>query len=61
MGLTKKEIECAVYVKKGFQIKEIAARMCISPRTIEKHIASIKQKLRIKNTKALIVFLGNFL
>ena len=58
LGLTKKEIECAYHLKCGFQIKQIANQMYISPRTVEKHIAALKKKTKTKSMQALIILLN---
>lgn len=52
--LTKRELECTSYLKKGFSIKEIAQQMEISPRTAEKHIKHIKSKLNCA-TKSKVI------
>lgn len=43
--LTVREKECAYYLFLGMTMREIAHALKISPRTTEKHINSIKQKL----------------
>jgi len=43
--LTKREIECACWLSSGKTINEIAEILCKSPRTIEHHITSVKEKL----------------
>ena len=51
--LTKKELACIHLLRKGFTAKEIAKHLSISPRTIEEHIAHIKQKLNCANLMQL--------
>jgi len=60
-GFTKKEFECACYVKNGLQVKSIADRMHISPRTVEKHIASLKKKTGTRSAPQLIIFLNRLI
>jgi len=58
VGLSKREKECSVYVKRGLPMKLIAERMSISPRTVEKHIAALKRKTNAKNMHDLSVRLN---
>lgn len=44
-ALTLKEREVLDWLPKGFSAKEIAGKMNISPRTVEKHIENIKRRL----------------
>lgn len=43
-GLTKREIEIAVLISKGFSYKEIALQLDISPNTVSNHVGTIYRK-----------------
>lgn len=53
-ALTKRESECLQYVSKYFSAKEIALKLGISHRTVEKHIDNIKMKLNCDKKSELI-------
>ena len=44
-GLTKREREVLGWLQQGLSNKEIAIAMAISPRTIQKHLQRIYQRL----------------
>lgn len=52
--LTNKEKEYFEYFSKGYTIKEIAKIFCLSPRTIETHLANIKLKFQVTKKSDLI-------
>lgn len=52
--LTERELECTHYMLKGYTIKGIAQKLDISPRTVESHITSIKQKFGVNFKPELI-------
>ena len=52
--LTIKEREVITYLMDGFSSKEVAAKLNVSPRTIETHRANILGKFGLKNTSELI-------
>jgi DNA-binding NarL/FixJ family response regulator len=52
--LTAKEKQVIRYLMEGFSSKEIAAKLGVSPRTIETHRANILSKFGLKNTTELI-------
>jgi DNA-binding CsgD family transcriptional regulator len=52
--LTKHELICAKYYVKGWSAKEIADSLSVSSRTIETHIANLKQKLGYHRKTELI-------
>jgi len=58
-GLSKREIECIAYIKKGFSSKEIAYELCISPKTVEVHQYNIFKKLNLKNAASLMHLINN--
>ncbi|MDP2935134.1 MAG: response regulator transcription factor [Dehalococcoidia bacterium] len=47
--LTRREIEVLQLVSEGSKNKEIAARLCISPRTVKNHMQNILDKLHLQN------------
>lgn len=52
--LTSKEKEVVKYLMDGYSSKEIAAKLDISPRTIETHRANVLSKFDLRNTTELI-------
>ena len=52
--LTNKEKEVVEYLVEGLASKEIALKLDISSRTVEKHRSNILNKLKVKNTIELI-------
>ena len=48
-NLSDRENEILVLLSKGFDYKEIASRIYISPNTVKKHIINIYQKLHVNN------------
>ncbi len=55
-GLTERESQCLFVLSKGKTAKEIAIRLDLSPRTVEKHIENIKNKLDCYRRSQLIEF-----
>ena len=53
-NLTKRQLDCLFYLVKGMTIKEIAAMLSLSHRTIEHYIEAIKQKLECNSRSDLI-------
>lgn len=54
--LSEREQEVLAGFARGLSYKEIAAQLCISPRTVETHKQSILRKLNLQNTYDLIRF-----
>jgi len=52
--LTRKEKEVVAYLVEGLTSKEIAVKLAISSRTVEKHRSNILNKLKLKNTTELM-------
>jgi DNA-binding CsgD family transcriptional regulator len=44
LGVTDREADVLVLVAEGLTNKELAARLHLSPRTVEKHVASLLAK-----------------
>jgi len=53
-NMTPREYECINYLCQGYTAKEIGKEIGISPRTVEKHVQHLKEKLNCKNQKKLI-------
>jgi DNA-binding NarL/FixJ family response regulator len=54
--ITKRETEVLQLIVDGYTSQEIAKLLYISPRTVETHRSNLMQKLKIKNTAALVRF-----
>jgi two-component system response regulator NreC len=54
--LTQREKEVLKLVGEGYQNREIADYLCISPKTVEKHRANIMQKLNLHTASALTAY-----
>ena len=54
--LSEREIEILVGICRGDSTQEIAHRLCISKRTVDKHRANILEKSGCKNTASLVVY-----
>lgn len=52
--LTLKQKQCLEYLAKGLSAKEIAAKMHISPRTVETHLNNVKNKLNLNYKSELL-------
>ncbi len=57
-SLTTREQQCAQLILQGLTAKEMAREIQISPRTIEKHIVSLRRKTNSKSIKQLIINLS---
>lgn len=55
-GLTPREREVLRYRAQGKSVKETAAGLDISPKTVEKHVTKLKKKIGAGNAMALTVF-----
>lgn len=56
-NLTDREIEVLSFLVEGFEYKEIASKMAVSPNTVRNHISNIYKKLHVTSkTQAIRVF-----
>ncbi|MEZ5736112.1 MAG: response regulator transcription factor [Novosphingobium sp.] len=55
LELTAREREVLALIASGEQNARIAERLCISPKTVEKHRASLMAKLGVNSVSALLV------
>ena len=55
-GLTAREVEVLRLVAEGLTNEQVAARLVISPRTVEKHLESIYGKLQVTSRAAATRF-----
>lgn len=53
-SLTRREIEVIQLVATGLSGREVAQRLCRSPRTVENHLRSVYQKLGVRNRVELM-------
>ena len=53
-ALTPREQEVVILVAEGLSIKQVAARLFISPKTVENHRANIMRKLGLQSTIELV-------
>lgn len=58
--LTKREVEIASLVCKGYSYRRIADLLYISPRTVSKHVEHIFEKAKVNNKIGLIQKLHKF-
>ncbi len=56
--LTQREKQCLTHIVKGYNTKQIAKKLAISPRTVEFHLNNIKQKSHCTTKSQLIERLG---
>lgn len=59
LEITGRELEVLQCIAEELSNKEIAAKLFISPRTVETHRRNLIQKLRVKNTAGLVRFYIN--
>jgi LuxR family transcriptional regulator of spore coat protein len=52
--LTRREQEILEYVADGWSAKQVAQRIDIAPRTVERHIENIRMKMNARNTPHMI-------
>ena len=54
--LSDRELEVLELIGKGREVREIANRLHLSPKTVETHRAHIKEKLQLKNAREVVRF-----
>jgi DNA-binding NarL/FixJ family response regulator len=54
--LTDRELEIFRFIGDGKTVKEIADKLCLSPKTVEAHREHIKEKLNLKTSAELLRF-----
>lgn len=52
--LTQRELEILQLVAGGYSAKEIARRVAIAPRTVERHIENARLKMRARNRAHMV-------
>ncbi len=55
-GLTKRENEVLQLVVEGYTSKDVAQKLCLSPRTVDHHRAKLLKKFSLKNSADLVSF-----
>jgi DNA-binding CsgD family transcriptional regulator len=58
--LTDREREIARIASTGIKTREIAERLCLSPRTVDVHLTRVYRKLNISSKAALVRFMNTF-
>jgi DNA-binding CsgD family transcriptional regulator len=56
LGITGREVEVLRLVAEGLANRDISARLYLSPRTVERHIANISTKAGVQRRPALVAF-----
>jgi len=54
--LSEREIQILEWICRGLSAHEIADKLCLSRRTVEKHRANILEKTNCRNTAQLVVY-----
>jgi DNA-binding CsgD family transcriptional regulator len=58
LGITAREADVLLLVAEGLANKEIAARLYLSPRTVEKHVESLMRKAGARSRTQLVAIAG---
>lgn len=53
-GLSKSEVEVAIYVIRGLTNREVAQNLCVAEKTIKFHLGNVYKKLKIFRRSELI-------
>ncbi len=61
LTLTVRQRECALLLAQGSKTKEIAKKLLLSPRTVESHIDTLREKFQVKNRPELIYAISKIL
>ncbi len=54
LGLSVKQSQCFYFVLRGYSNREIAQRICLTQKTVDFHLANIKDKLKVSHRRELI-------
>jgi DNA-binding NarL/FixJ family response regulator len=54
--LSDRELEVLELIGKGAEVRDIAKRLHLSPKTVETHRSHIKEKLQLKNSREVVRF-----
>lgn len=54
--LSDRELEVLELIGKGAEVRDIAKRLHLSPKTVETHRSHIKEKLQLKNSRQVVRF-----
>lgn len=55
LGLSRREADVLLWIARGQSNAEIGASLCISPRTVKKHLERVYRKLGVKTRLAAAV------
>jgi len=55
-GLTKREYEVLQLVVEGYTSKDVAEKLCLSPRTVDHHRSKLLKKFNLRNSADLVSF-----
>jgi DNA-binding NarL/FixJ family response regulator len=58
LGVTAREADVLQLIAEGLANKEIAARLYLSPRTVEKHVESLLRKTGARSRTQLLAIAG---
>jgi DNA-binding NarL/FixJ family response regulator len=58
LGITAREADVTRLVAEGLANKQIAARLHVSPRTVEKHVESLLRKTAARSRTQLVALAG---
>jgi DNA-binding CsgD family transcriptional regulator len=58
LGVTTREADVLALVAEGLANKQIAARLYLSPRTVEKHVESLLRKTGARSRTQLVAIIG---
>ncbi len=53
-GLTKREYEVLQLVVDGYTSKDMAEKLCLSPRTVDHHRSKLLKKFNLRNSADLV-------
>jgi|GEM_PF-6600805 len=59
LQLSPREAQVIHFTRQGFSAKEVADKLCISPRTVETHLSHVKDKALCRTKLELITLLGS--